>query len=167
MCRRGCDHADIFADLAAIETQFHHLVRTVPSTGLVVSNGREETLQRVIQRGCWTPVEKFSSSPLPIVGEGQGERGWHINADNQIYFNGNSQGTLQWEVMGEHNRMNALAALAIPLFTHTLLLRAGRLLAAGPNKSVLTTARLAATFDTPLRLIHRRARYTLAIPLPS
>ena len=55
----------------------------------------------------------------------------------------------------------------IPLFTHTLLLRAGRLLAAGPNKSVLTTARLAATFDTPLRLIHRRARYTLAIPLPS
>ena len=56
------DHADIFPDLAAIETQFHHLVRTVPGNGLVVSNGREESLQRVIKRGCWTPVEKFGSA---------------------------------------------------------------------------------------------------------
>ena len=54
----------------------------------------------------------------------------------------------------------------IPLFTHTLLLRAGRLLAAGPNKSVLTTAHLTTTFDTPLRLTHRRQRYTLTIPKP-
>ena len=95
------DHADIFADLAAIETQFHHLVRTVPSTGLVVSNGREESLQRVIQRGCWTPVEKFGS-----------DDGWNIDDDNRVTLNGKLQGTLQWEVIGEHNRMNALAALA-------------------------------------------------------
>ena len=95
------DHADIFADLAAIETQFHHLVRTVPSTGLIVSNGREETLQRVIQRGCWTPVEKFGS-----------DDGWNIDDDNRVTLNGKPQGSLQWEVMGEHNRMNALAALA-------------------------------------------------------
>ncbi|MDO8413697.1 MAG: UDP-N-acetylmuramate:L-alanyl-gamma-D-glutamyl-meso-diaminopimelate ligase [Gallionellaceae bacterium] len=106
------DHADIFADLAAIETQFHHLVRTIPGNGLVVSNGREESLQRVIQRGCWTPVEKFSSSPLPGEGEGLGERVWHMAADNQVYFDEKLQGTLQWEIMGEHNRMNALAALA-------------------------------------------------------
>ncbi len=95
------DHADIFADLAAIETQFHHLVRTVPGNGLVVSNGREESLARVIQRGCWTPVEKFGS-----------DDGWNIDADNCVTLNGAAQGTLQWELMGEHNRMNALAALA-------------------------------------------------------
>ena len=95
------DHADIFADLAAIETQFHHLVRTVPGNGLVVSNGREESLARVIKRGCWTPVEKFGN-----------DDGWNIDADNCVTLNGVTQGTLQWELMGEHNRMNALAALA-------------------------------------------------------
>jgi UDP-N-acetylmuramate: L-alanyl-gamma-D-glutamyl-meso-diaminopimelate ligase len=105
------DHADIFADLAAIETQFHHLVRTVPGNGLVVSNGREESLSRVIQRGCWTPVETFGC-PLPQAGEGLGERGWQIDDANHVTLNGKAQGTLQWELMGEHNRMNALAALA-------------------------------------------------------
>jgi UDP-N-acetylmuramate: L-alanyl-gamma-D-glutamyl-meso-diaminopimelate ligase len=95
------DHADIFADLAAIETQFHHLVRTVPGNGLVVCNGREESLARVIQRGCWTPVEKFGS-----------DDGWNIDANEQVSLNGKLQGKLQWDLMGEHNRMNALAALA-------------------------------------------------------
>ncbi len=95
------DHADIFPDLAAIETQFHHLVRTVPGNGLVVCNGREESLQRVIQRGCWTPVERFGS-----------DDGWNIGANDQISLNGKMQGTLQWDLLGEHNRMNALAALA-------------------------------------------------------
>ncbi len=95
------DHADIFPDLAAIETQFHHLVRTVPGNGLVVSNGREESLARVIKRGCWTPVEKFGS-----------DDGWNIDANEQVTLNGKVQGKLQWELMGEHNRMNALAALA-------------------------------------------------------
>ncbi len=95
------DHADIFADLAAIETQFHHLVRTVPGTGLVVCNGREDSLHRVIQRGCWTPVEKFGS-----------DDGWNINDQEQVSLNGKVQGQLQWDLMGEHNRMNALAALS-------------------------------------------------------
>jgi len=100
------DHADIFPDLAAIETQFHHLVRTVPGNGLIVSNGREESLDRVIKRGCWTPVEQFGH-PLPPA-----ERGWQIDDENHVTLNGKSQGTLQWDLMGEHNRMNALAALA-------------------------------------------------------
>ncbi|MDO8206938.1 MAG: UDP-N-acetylmuramate:L-alanyl-gamma-D-glutamyl-meso-diaminopimelate ligase [Gallionella sp.] len=95
------DHADIFADLNAIETQFHHLVRTVPGNGLIVSNGREESLDRVLARGCWTPVECFGS-----------ERGWQIDADNRVTLNGELQGTLNWELLGEHNRMNALAALS-------------------------------------------------------
>ncbi len=95
------DHADIFADLAAIETQFHHLVRTVPGNGLVVCNGREDSLTRVLNRGCWTPVEHFGRND-----------GWNIDADNCVTLNCAAQGTLQWELMGEHNRMNALAALA-------------------------------------------------------
>ncbi|HLP98091.1 MAG TPA: UDP-N-acetylmuramate:L-alanyl-gamma-D-glutamyl-meso-diaminopimelate ligase [Sideroxyarcus sp.] len=95
------DHADIFPDLNAIETQFHHLVRTVPGNGLVVCNGREDSLQRVIKRGCWTPVEKFGA-----------DDGWNIDANEQVSLNGKAQGKLQWDLMGEHNRMNALAALA-------------------------------------------------------
>ena len=95
------DHADIFADLAAIETQFHHLVRTVPGNGLIVSNGREASLERVLQRGCWTPVERFG-----------GDDGWQIDAENRVTLNGVAQGRLNWELLGEHNRHNALAALA-------------------------------------------------------
>jgi len=95
------DHADIFPDLSSIETQFHHLVRTVPGNGLVVSNGREGSLARVLQRGCWTPVEIFGN-----------EMGWNIDADNRVTLNGKPQGMLAWDLLGEHNRMNALAALA-------------------------------------------------------
>ncbi len=95
------DHADIFPDLGAIETQFHHLVRTVPGNGLVVCNGREESLRRVLARGCWTPVEKFG-----------GGEGWSMGVDDEIMLNGARQGKLKWELLGEHNRMNALAALA-------------------------------------------------------
>jgi UDP-N-acetylmuramate: L-alanyl-gamma-D-glutamyl-meso-diaminopimelate ligase len=107
------DHADIFSDLAAIETQFHHLVRTVPGNGLIVSNGRDESLDRVIKRGCWTPVEQFGLTALAPSPTGGGlGSGWQINDANLVTFNGKSQGTLKWELMGEHNRMNALAALA-------------------------------------------------------
>ena len=95
------DHADIFADLAAIETQFHHLVRTVPGNGLIVSNGREASLDRVLQRGRWTPVQRFGT-----------DDGWQIEADSSVTLNGVAQGTLNWELIGEHNRHNALAALA-------------------------------------------------------
>jgi UDP-N-acetylmuramate: L-alanyl-gamma-D-glutamyl-meso-diaminopimelate ligase len=107
------DHADIFPDLASIETQFHHLVRTVPGNGLVVCNGREESLRRVLARGCWTPIETFGS-PRFLAGTGVGgrEAGWQIDADNRVSFNGEAQGVLRWDLLGEHNRMNALAALA-------------------------------------------------------
>ncbi len=96
------DHADIFPDLSSIETQFHHLVRTVPQSGLVVCNAREDSLQRVLSRGCWTPVEKFGSN----------NDGWSIDANDTVSLNGKPQGTLRWDLLGEHNRMNALAALA-------------------------------------------------------
>jgi len=99
------DHADIFDDLAAIEKQFHHLVRTVPQQGLVVAN-KQESLERVIAKGCWSALEYF------------GEAGdWTIdNLDEQgrfdILFKGERQGNLSWALLGEHNRMNALAVIA-------------------------------------------------------
>ena len=100
------DHADIFADLHAIETQFHHLVRTVPQQGLVVVNGKEESLKRVIDRGCWTPVEHFGSS--------DGWQGGEANPDGSfdVLLKGKLLGRVEWKLLGEHNRMNALAALA-------------------------------------------------------
>ena len=100
------DHADIFADLHAIETQFHHLVRTVPQQGLVVANGKEESLKRVIGRGCWTPVEHFGSN--------DGWQGGEADPDGSfdVMLNGKVVGRVDWELLGDHNRMNALAALA-------------------------------------------------------
>ncbi len=100
------DHADIFADLHAIETQFHHLVRTIPQQGLVVANGKEESLKRVIDRGCWTPVEDFGSN--------DGWQGGEADPDGSfdVMLNGKVVGRVEWELLGEHNRMNALAALS-------------------------------------------------------
>ena len=99
------DHADIFSDLAAIEQQFYQFVRIIPGNGLIVANGRDESLQRVLAKGCWTPVEKVGTAA-----------GWQTAVVDDggiaVSFGGESQGTLQWELLGEHNRMNALAALA-------------------------------------------------------
>jgi len=100
------DHADIFADLEAIEIQFHHLVRTVPANGLVVMNGMEESLQRVIQRGCGTPVEHFGNA------EGWDAKNFSVDGSFDVEVNGRPAGRVKWELMGEHNRLNALAALA-------------------------------------------------------
>lgn len=100
------DHADIFADLHAIETQFHHLVRTVPQKGLVIANGKEDSLKRVIDRGCWTPVEHFGSA--------DGWQGGEADPDGSfdVLLNDRVSGRVEWALLGEHNRMNALAALA-------------------------------------------------------
>jgi UDP-N-acetylmuramate: L-alanyl-gamma-D-glutamyl-meso-diaminopimelate ligase len=100
------DHADIFPDLAAIETQFHHLVRTVPGNGLIVTNGREANLERVLERGLWTPVERFGSSGGWTAGEVD------ANGHFDVFFNSALQGRVKWNLIGEHNRMNALAAIA-------------------------------------------------------
>ena len=102
------DHADIFADLAAIETQFHHLVRTVPGNGLVIANGGEESLDRVLNRGCWSPVEKFGT--VPSSSGGWTSKG--SDSDFEVLLDGKKQGRVKWELLGEHNRMNALAAIA-------------------------------------------------------
>ena len=88
------DHADIFPDLAAIETQFHHLVRTVPGNGLVVANGAEAALDRVIARGAWQAGEADADGAFTVQHAGI------------------VQGRVQWQLLGAHNRQNALAAIA-------------------------------------------------------
>jgi UDP-N-acetylmuramate: L-alanyl-gamma-D-glutamyl-meso-diaminopimelate ligase len=100
------DHADIFDDLRAIETQFHHLVRTVPGNGRLIVNAREASLERVLERGCWTPCERFGDAA-----------GWQIGAvaadgSFDVRLGDVSQGVVHWDLQGEHNRMNALAAIA-------------------------------------------------------
>ncbi|HEY4998678.1 MAG TPA: UDP-N-acetylmuramate:L-alanyl-gamma-D-glutamyl-meso-diaminopimelate ligase, partial [Usitatibacter sp.] len=100
------DHADIFPDLAAIETQFHHLVRIVPAQGLIVVNGQDAALERVLARGAWTPVERFGAGQPWSVGS------VHPDDSFDVLHEGAKQGTVRWGLMGEHNRLNALAAIA-------------------------------------------------------
>ncbi|MGB4811928.1 MAG: UDP-N-acetylmuramate:L-alanyl-gamma-D-glutamyl-meso-diaminopimelate ligase [Methylophilaceae bacterium] len=100
------DHADIFEDLTAIEKQFHHLVRTVPQQGLIVANGKEASLQRVIDQGCWTPVEKFGANANWQAANALGDGSF------DVLFAGKPQGRVNWSLLGEHNRMNALASIA-------------------------------------------------------
>ncbi|MDT8841892.1 UDP-N-acetylmuramate:L-alanyl-gamma-D-glutamyl-meso-diaminopimelate ligase [Paraburkholderia fungorum] len=104
------DHADIFPDLAAIETQFHHLIRTVPGIGRIVTNGREDALERVLTRGCWSEVERFGVQggweTVPA------EDGEPVDERFAVYHNSERVGVVEWQVQGEHNRMNALAAIA-------------------------------------------------------
>jgi UDP-N-acetylmuramate: L-alanyl-gamma-D-glutamyl-meso-diaminopimelate ligase len=100
------DHADIFEDLGAIEKQFHHLVRTVPQQGLVIANGKEASLQRVIDKGCWTPVEKFGTDDDWQAANAHGDGSF------DVIHKGKLQGRVAWGLLGEHNRMNALASIA-------------------------------------------------------
>jgi UDP-N-acetylmuramate: L-alanyl-gamma-D-glutamyl-meso-diaminopimelate ligase len=101
------DHADIFPDLAAIETQFHHLVRTVPQRGRLVVNARDEALQRVLQRGCWSEVQRFGArKEEPGVLRARGEP--HAF---DVLRGSLKVGRVDWPLLGEHNQMNALAAI--------------------------------------------------------
>ena len=110
------DHADIFPDLAAIETQFHHLVRTIPQKGLVITNAMEQSLERVIERGCWSPLERFGEKigdwSMEDLPNADGKSG----ADFAVLQRGQNCAEVHWArnsgVMGKHNQMNALAAIA-------------------------------------------------------
>jgi UDP-N-acetylmuramate: L-alanyl-gamma-D-glutamyl-meso-diaminopimelate ligase len=104
------DHADIFPDLAAIQAQFHQLVRTVPGNGRLIVSGKDTNLREVLAKGCWTPVERFAI-------EGQGcEWGARLLAEDASKFLVFSQGEpiaqVSWTLSGRHNVENALAAIA-------------------------------------------------------
>ena len=99
------DHADIFDNLAAIERQFHHLVRTVPASGRVVVNGLEESLQRVLAQGCWSEVRSFGSTVSDFSAEGEAH-------DFAVLRHGQTVARVQWALSGAHNQLNALATVA-------------------------------------------------------
>jgi len=99
------DHADIFPDLAAIETQFHHFVRTIPGSGKLIVNGADPVIDRVLARGCWSSVERFGVAD-----------GWNASAAGpgrfEVFHQGRLIGLLRLDLHGEHNLQNALAAIA-------------------------------------------------------
>lgn len=103
------DHADIFPDVAAIQRQFHHLVRTVPGRGRLIVNGHDARLDEVLAMGCWTPVERFGFAA---------EFEWCAvkrTDDGRVFdvlHDGAKVGTVDWPLLGDHNVLNALAALA-------------------------------------------------------
>ncbi len=99
------DHADIFDDLAAIERQFHHLIRTVPSSGRVVVNDLEESLTRVLNQGCWSEVRGFGSAVSDFSADGPAH-------NFEVLQQGRSVGRVSWSLSGVHNQLNALAAIA-------------------------------------------------------
>jgi UDP-N-acetylmuramate: L-alanyl-gamma-D-glutamyl-meso-diaminopimelate ligase len=101
------DHADIFPDLAAIETQFHHLVRTVPSQGKLVVNIREDALKTVLARGCWSAVQFFGArkeEPSALRSRGEPHAFDVLRGSLKV-------GRVEWPLLGEHNQLNALAAI--------------------------------------------------------
>ncbi|MBJ7515762.1 MAG: UDP-N-acetylmuramate:L-alanyl-gamma-D-glutamyl-meso-diaminopimelate ligase, partial [Stenotrophomonas sp.] len=103
------DHADIFPDVAAIQRQFHHLVRTVPARGRLIVNGEDARLAEVLAMGCWTPVERFGFDATLE---------WHaelLRADGSafvVHHRGQRVGEVHWALLGRHNVLNGLAALA-------------------------------------------------------
>jgi UDP-N-acetylmuramate: L-alanyl-gamma-D-glutamyl-meso-diaminopimelate ligase len=103
------DHADIFPDLAHIETQFHHLIRTIPGNGTIISNGADSNLERVLTRGCWSPLQRFSLD---------GKHDWQVEllksdaSELRFSYQHQVKGTLVWNHCGSHNAMNACTAIA-------------------------------------------------------
>ena len=120
------DHADIFVDLAAIETQFHHLVRTIPASGRIVANAREDSLKRVIGRGCWSELEWFND-PAQWTAHAGG-----CDAEAVFALAGTEQGRAELPLAGSHNRENALAAVA-----------AARHVGVAPAQAIASLARFA------------------------
>ena len=123
------DHADIFDDLAAIERQFHHLVRTVPATGRLVVNARDESLKRVLAMGCWSEVTRFGArkeEPGALRARGEPHAFDVLRGSLKI-------ARVDWPLLGEHNQMNALAAIAAAEHAGVAPEVAGRALASFEN----------------------------------
>ncbi len=103
------DHVDIYNNIDAIKTQFHHFVRTIPGQGVIISNGQDQHLADVLEQGCWTELQLFAQ---------EGQPDWRVNSlkndasELEFWFRGKPAGTLQWDQCGQHNAMNACAAIA-------------------------------------------------------
>ena len=113
------DHADIFPDLAAIQTQFHHLLRTVPGSGLVVAPSSDDNVNEVLNQGCWTPIERVGPRSARQPHERDTGNRWHARdregnsgSTFDVLLGDTDYGCIDWELLGEHNVHNALAAIA-------------------------------------------------------
>ncbi len=104
------DHADIYPDLPSIQTQFHHLVRSIPGNGVIITNGLDAHLEAVLERGCWSRLERFTLGAEPAEWQVQMKR----PGGRELSFMraGQALGALNWELQGRHNAMNACAAIA-------------------------------------------------------
>jgi UDP-N-acetylmuramate: L-alanyl-gamma-D-glutamyl-meso-diaminopimelate ligase len=112
------DHADIFADLAAIQAQFHQLIRSVPGTGLIIAPSNDDNVQETMAQGCWTPISRFGppATRQPLE-QDNGERFAAIlngsdGSEFQVTLGEEVLGEVSWTQFGEHNVHNALAAIA-------------------------------------------------------
>jgi len=110
------DHADIFPDLEAIKTQFHHLLRTVPADGVIIANADDANIADVLARGCWTPVVAFGRFDQAVAGGAQPEWQWQAVADDgsvfRLYRHGRVSMEVDWNMIGIHNIANACAVAA-------------------------------------------------------
>ncbi len=122
------DHADIFADLGAIETQFHHLVRTVPAAGRLVVNAGDAALERVLTRGCWSTLQRFGAGGDAQTLTARGEP--HAF---DVLRSGAALGRVEWDLLGAHNQLNALAAIAAAEHVGVAPAQAARALASFQN----------------------------------
>ncbi|MDQ2993428.1 MAG: UDP-N-acetylmuramate:L-alanyl-gamma-D-glutamyl-meso-diaminopimelate ligase [Pseudomonadota bacterium] len=100
------DHADIYADLPAIQTQFQYLVRTVPACGAIIANGADDNVSEVLARGCWSECIRFG------VGDWQAKELAADGSSFQVIYQGDDLGRASWNLIGQHNVNNALAAIA-------------------------------------------------------
>jgi UDP-N-acetylmuramate: L-alanyl-gamma-D-glutamyl-meso-diaminopimelate ligase len=105
------DHADIYSDVEAIIWQFHQLLRTVPGNGFIVANGKDANIERLLERGVWTPLTRFSAADSAADWFGKYDA---IGAESvfTVFEQGAARGTGRWSLLGQHNLENALAAIA-------------------------------------------------------
>src|SRR5690606_12223377 len=134
------DHADIFPDVAAIQRQFHHLVRTVPGSGRLVVNGHDARLREVLEMGCWTPVARFG---FDAGFEWQARRVPAARSAFGVRHPGRALGTREWALLGARNVLNGLAAVAAGAAAASSGRRAGSRRTAARSRSGTAVARWA------------------------
>lgn len=106
------DHADIFKDLDAIKTQFHHFVRTIPATGTLVVNNEDENLKEVLEMGCWTPVIRFGLDDKSDIWVQASQADC---SEFDVYYKNKKQASIHWDLTGQHNMLNGIAAMTAAL----------------------------------------------------
>lgn len=106
------DHADIFEDLKAIKKQFHHFIRTIPDTGLLIINNDDDNLKSVVNMGCWTPIMTFGSDKSADIYALANTPDYSAF---DVFYDGEKQCSIKWNLTGKHNMLNALAAMSAAL----------------------------------------------------